>query len=245
MSAVPADPPMGSPSFALTVLHGLLVLTLVWAGRVAFERSMPLGARAAMRRMAFLGLALAWLGATWSLAKAGVLYAPDASPPRFVFLMGPAVVGTVLLCASPFATRVLATVPLAWIVGLQVFRLPVELILWELHREGLVTERMTFEGSNPEWITLLLLPLAWWAARSGRARWIVFAWNAIGIGTLATIMTIAVRTMPGPWQHFTEAPGNAIVLTSSFVWIPCVYVLTALASHVLIFRALMRPSSGR
>ncbi|MBK7875734.1 MAG: hypothetical protein IPJ77_08280 [Planctomycetes bacterium] len=236
---------MGSPSFAITLAHAGLVFFLVGAGRFAFERSMPLGARGAMRRMAFLGLALAWLGATWSLAKAGLLYEPGANPPRFVFLMGPAVVGTLALCWSPFARRVLDTTPMAWIVGFQAFRLPVELILWGLHREGLLTQRMTFEGSNPEWVTLLLLPLAWWAARKGRARWFVFAWNAVGLATLATIVTIAVRTMPGPWQRFTEEPGNAIVLTSSFVWIPCVYVLTALASHVLIFRALVRPSAER
>ncbi|MBI5361934.1 MAG: hypothetical protein HZA53_02065 [Planctomycetes bacterium] len=238
---------MGTPSLLVTCAHFALTALLVWIGRIVFERSMPLGARAPVRRAAFLGLALAWLGGTWSLARAGLLHAPDADPPRFVFLMGPAVVGTVVLGLSPFGRRVLGVFSVRSIAAFQAFRLPVELLLWELAREGLVPVRMTFEGSNPEWVTLVTLPLVLWLTRSGRAGWLLVLWNVLGLATLGTIMAIAVRSMPGAWQAFHDGSANAIVLTSSFVWVPCVYVLTALGGHVLALRGLVagRVASGR
>lgn len=236
---------MGSPSLLVTGAHFALTAVLVWTGRVVFERSMPLGARAPVRRAAFLGIAIAWLGGTWSLARAGLLHAPEASPPRFVFLMGPAVIGTVVLGLSPFGARVLAEFPVRSIVAFQAFRLPVELLLWELAREGLIPERMTFEGSNPEWITIVTLPLVLWATRGGRAGWLLVLWNLLGLATLATIMVVALRSMPGPWQAFHDGPANAIVLTSSFVWVPCVYVLTALAGHVVALRGLVAGRASR
>lgn len=231
---------MSSPSLLVTAAHFALVSALVMTGRAVFERSMPLGARGPARRAAFLGIALAWLGGTWSLARAGLLYSPEADPPRVVFLLGPAVLGTLLLCWSPFADRLLAAVSPRSLAAFQLFRVPVELILWQLAREGLLPARLSFEGSNPEWIAMVTLPVVLWATRGGRARWLLLAWNVLGLATLARIVALAVRSMPGPWLAFEDGSTNAIVLTSSFVWVPCVYVLTALASHVLALRGLMR-----
>jgi hypothetical protein len=230
---------MPTPSTFVLAAHYLLVLVLVGIGRGVFERSMPLGARAPARRAAFLGLAIAWLGGTLALARAGALYEPGAAPPRILLLMGPSALAVLALCFSPFGARVLRTHPVTAIVAFQLFRAPVELLLWQLHREGLLPERMTFEGDNHEWVTIALVPLVLLACRRRVVPAVVLAWNAIGLATLIEIMVIAVRSMPGPWQAYTEPPANTIVLTSSFVWIPAVYVLTAFASHALIFRALL------
>lgn len=236
-----ARPPVLHPSWFVTAQHLLLVAVLVGVGRWTFERSMPLGARAPARKAATLGIAGAWLGGTWAAANAGVLASPTAVPPRMAVLMGAAALVVVALCLSPFGARVLRSVPLAWIVAFQLFRVPVELLLWQLHREGFVPERMTFLGSNHEWVTLALLPIAWAAARREGGRWLVLAWNVLGTATLVEIMSIAVRSMPGPWREYDGRP-LTIVLTSSFVWIPAVYVLTAFASHVLVYRALLSTS---
>lgn len=233
---------MNAPSLAVALANLALVLFLVWAGSRAFARSMPLGARGPTRRLVFLALALGWAAGTWSLAKAGVLYAPAANPPRFVLLMGPAVLTVLALSVTPFAARVVETTPLRTLIALQLFRAPVEAILWELAREGFVTERMTFEGSNPEYLTLATLPIAWWAAGRPKLRALVLAWNLLGLATLARIVYLGLRTMPGPWQAFPEPPGNAVLLTTSFIWIPTIHVLTALTLHLLTLRALRSPS---
>jgi hypothetical protein len=55
---------------------------------------------------------------------------------------------------------------------------------------------------------------------------------------VARIVFIAVRAMPGTWPTVPVEPANTIVLTSAFVWIPVLYVTTALFVHALVFRAL-------
>lgn len=191
------------------------------------------------RKAATLGIAGAWLGGTWAAANAGVLASPTAVPPPMAVLMLASALVVTALCLSPFGARVLRAVPLPWIVAFQLFRLPVELLLWQLAREGFVPERMTFLGENHEWVTIALVPIAWAASRREGGRWLVLAWNVLGTATLVEIMSIAVRSMPGPWHAYEEGRPLTIVLTSSFVWIPTVYVLTAFASHVLVYRALL------
>jgi hypothetical protein len=162
-------------------------------------------------------------------------------PPRVVFVLAPGAVICAGLALSPFGRTLIEGLPLSWLVGYQVFRIAVELLLWLLYREGVLPEQMTFEGANLDIVSgASALFVAGLLARGMQGRWLVWVWNCGALLLLVNIVVIAVRSMPGPWRAYTSEPPNTIVLSGVFVWIPALYVLAAWFGHVLVFRALLR-----
>lgn len=226
---------MHAPSPFVLLAHGLLALLVCWGWSYAWRR-----ANGGVRQQPDVVqlVLMGWLVLTFLLARSGVLVAPAGSAPRMLFVLAPASLALVALAFSPFGARLIAGLPLGWIVLTQVFRLPVELILFELHREGVLPVQMTFEGQNFDVLTAIGAVVVWLVCRKREVRGLVLAWNVLGLALLARIVFIAVRAMPGPWPADPVEPQNTIVLTSAFVWIPVLYVTTALFVHVLVFRAL-------
>lgn len=236
------------PSLLLVAAHVVLALLLaalfVRAVALAGVRAGLAAPRARGRARIFaIGLAL-WLGATWALARSGWLLHPEFVPPRAVFLLAPGAIVCVALALTRFGSVLLEGLPLSWLVGYQVFRILVELLLWRLYCEGVLPEQMTFEGANLDVVSgVSALFVAAILARGRRARWLVWIWNLGSLALLLNIVGIAVRSMPGPWRAYAAEPSNTIVLDSVFVWIPALYVLAAWFGHVLVLRALLQRSA--
>ena len=233
------------PSLIVTVAHIVLVLVVFrrLAQAVGRAEHGAGGEPAQVRRrvIVFTALLVVWLGSTFAIAQSGVLLDFEARPPRMLFLMLPAFVGTAILAMTGFGALLLRGLPLWMLIGYQAFRIPVELILWRLSREGVLPERMTFVGSN--WdivsgVSALFVSAA--LQRNLLTKWALWVWNLISLGLLVNIVQIAIRSMPGPLQAWSEPPANPIVLLSVFIWVPTFYVLTAWFGHVLVFRALLR-----
>ncbi len=239
---------MNEPSEPSDLVVGAhLALTLALA--VLFVRGVFLaGAKrgvdgaARKRRAAIFALVLAaWLGASYRIAASGYFLDFDARPPRILFLLAPGLVAAAVLALSSFGRALLDGLPLASLIGFQAFRVIVELLLWQLHREGVIPVQMTFEGANYDVLTgLSALLVAGLASRATTPRLVLWIWNLGGLALLARIVTIAVRSMPGPFFSYVDEPANTIVLHTVFVWIPAFYVLAAWFGHVLVFRALLR-----
>jgi hypothetical protein len=181
-----------------------------------------------------LGLA-AYLAAMYAVAASGVL--ADAVPPKPLLLLVPATA-----CALWFALRSRAGqalvdhAPLAALVGLQAFRLPLELLMHGWSREGALPVQMTLAGMNFDIATgVTALLVAPFAANNHR---LVRVWNILGLGLLANIVTIALLSLPGPLRAFANDPPNVLVMRAPYVWLPVFFVMTALAGHILVFRAL-------
>ena len=193
-------------------------------------------------RPAYTASALAaWLGFTALLAGSGWLGDFDARPPHFFRLVGPTFAATIALAFSPLGARVSARVGWAALVGFQVFRVPVEGVLFALHREGIVPVQMTFEGWNFDVLTGLSAPLvAWLAARGTIGRRGLLAWNLAGLALLANIVTIAILSTPTPLRAFWNEPANTFVTSWPWVWLPGLLVPAALCGHLLAFRKLAR-----
>ena len=61
----------------------------------------------------------------------------------------------------------------------------------------------------------------------------------MGFALLINVMQVAIRATP-MFAHFGEQQINTWVAYLPFVWLPTVLVTTAWASHILIFRKLLR-----
>ena len=147
---------------------------------------------------------------------------------------------TVALAFSGWGDALMTRLGVATLIGYQSFRIVVEIFLWWGHREGVVPVQMTWEGRNFDVLTgLLALPLVWMGARA--PRWLIAGWNVLGLGLLVNVVSVAVLSIPGPFQQFAAV--NWFVAEFSFIWLPAFLVPSALMGHLLVWRWMGRGGS--
>lgn len=228
--------PQEMPQTLVYIFYGLIAwaLSAVFAGFriLANEKLIP---GIAMR----IGI-LIWLGVPAILAFQGVFLDFASTPPALMKVIGVMVLVIFVFTLSPWGKRAAEKLPETLLVGTQVFRVPLEIVLFSLAGKQLLPEAMTFSGYNFDIITgALALPL-WWKLRQLSApRWALWAWNTIGLVLLLTVISIAVMSFPQPFGFFT--PHNVIVSFYPWIWLPTFLVPLALTSHLLLFRKLMLP----
>jgi hypothetical protein len=197
-----------------------------------------LSARIAVRA---LGGLCVWLIYAGLLGYMGVLKNTALRPPGIAFLFVPIllflVVFVVFTVRSSAGARLALAVPLWIIVGVQCFRIGVELFLHQLWIGGLVPKMLTFEGANVDIYIGASAPLISWL--SSQKRWgmkLALAWNVLGLLSLANVVIRAVLTAPGPFNLIhTEVP-NRMMGTIPFIFIPGFFVPLAVSLHVLAIR---------
>ena len=103
---------------------------------------------------------------------------------------------------------------------------------------------MTYEGRNFDIVTGVTgLVLGLWLLRSKAVpRGLVLAWNVLGLVLLANIVIVAILSTPVSFRRFVESPPHTLPSTFPYIWLPSFLVQVALASHLLVFRALRRRS---
>jgi hypothetical protein len=127
-----------------------------------------------------------------------------------------------------------------WLVGLQTFRVVVEIVLWLLFLDGMVPVQMTFEGQNFDVLVGLTAPvMAYILLRNQQfgLKWGI-AWNIMGLGLLFNIIITSILSTPAPFRVFMNEPANIVVAYLPFVWLPGFLVPLALALHLLSLKQL-------
>jgi hypothetical protein len=237
------------PDASALVTAGFVVLPMLVAA--AFVLGVAIGGRrmgnpsSRRRWLARTAAAAAvWMLLCWAVAATGALRAFDAVPPPLAVLLAVIAALGIAIAASPIGGR-LARLPLAALVGVQVFRFPLELLMHQAHVEGVMPIQMSYSGRNLDILTgisagLLAIALARWRV----PRWVVGLWNVAGLALLANVVAVAVVSNP-PFRWFGDDSLALWVTYPPFVWLPAVLVLAAWAGHLVIFRALVRrPASS-
>jgi hypothetical protein len=181
-----------------------------------------------------------WLLALGVLAGAGVFLRAGRVPPYFaaVGLLGSAA-GVAFVC-SRAGTALLQRTSAAWLVGLQSFRIAVEIVLWALAIQHRLSLLLTFEGRNFDILVgLTALPVAWlcFVRRAWPPR-VALVWNIAGIAILANIVMHALLSAPTPFQALRTQPPTTIIATIPYIWLPGFLVPLALSLHVASVRTL-------
>lgn len=240
-------PSLGHP-VSMVVVWGFIAVVVTLAGLV------PLALRHAAanadvlktgqsRLMVGVAIGLAmWLALTGTLAAGGFFARFDAIPPRFLLGVLPAMMAVVLLMSSRGSRAWLIAVPEAWLIAFQLFRVPVELVLFALSRSGVVPVAMTFEGRNFDILTGLTAPLVVYLClvRGSLPRWVAVLWNALGLGLLVNVVRIAVLAAPGPFRQLTQDAPNLVPFVFPFSWLPYFLVPLALLGHLVSLNQLLR-----
>lgn len=228
--------------FAMGVLLGALFIAGI---HFAWKRT---GEPAAATRRATLVAAagtVVWLAVTFLAAESGRLRFAPAPPTMIPLLIGVFAIG-IGVAVSGAGRRLAAGIPLAVLVGVQGFRLPLELMMHRAWEEGLMPEQMSYSGLNYDILTGITALVVAILLFSGRApAGLVRAWNWLGFALLLNIIVIAILSAPLPFRVFMNEPANVWVTQAPYVWLPAVMVTMALMGHIVIFRRLRAQASAR
>ena len=235
MNASPAVT-LGFIVLPLLVAAGF-VIACEWAGRRLGQ-----GADARRRLVMRVGAAvLAWLAITALVAGSGVLRRFDLTPPPFLAMVIAIAIIGVAVPFSRLGTLLIAGLPIWFLVGAQVFRFPLELLLHRAYVEGIMPIQMSYCGRNYDIVSGITAGLLGvWLIRRPVPRWVVAAWNILGFALLVNIVTVAIISTPA-FGWFGADRLNTFVTYPPFVWLPAILVMAALMGHVLAWRWL---SSG-
>ena len=184
---------------------------------------------------------LLWLIYAGLVGRSGLLTATAGRPPGILLLVGPVILFVIFVVARSRSAGLAAlALPISLLIGGQVFRVGVELLLHRLAGEGLAPKMLTFEGANVDlWIGLSAPLAAWLAGKGSSGARLALVWNALGLLSLANVVARSVLTAPGPANLLhTEVP-NLVVSTFPYSFIPGFFALLAVVLHVLAIRHLV------
>lgn len=211
---------------------GYLVLVVV-ALAIMLQRFL------AMRQLPVTVAILAgWLGYASILGATGIVGRYDQVPPGLVIMVVP-IVATLLALGLSIPGGILATrIPLALLLGFQVFRVGVELSLHRLWSLGLAPRLITLEGGNVEILIAVTAPIAaWLVTRGPTARRLAWVWNLAGLLSLGNVVVRAVLSAPGPLNLIHAEVADMAILTWPFTLVPGFMAPLAMMLHIVAFRA--------
>jgi hypothetical protein len=235
----------GSP-FLQACFCGLavvIVLAAAWLVRSSAVAAGDPPAEASRLQRRFVIGALVWLALVSGVSFAGLLLPRAGRPPLpFVTMIVSVLVLGIAIARSAIGDRLARGAPLALLVGFQAFRLPLELAMHRASGEGLMPIQMSYSGRNFDivtGITALLLGIA--MTVTAVPKWVVAAWNVMGLLLLGNILVVAILSTP-IFAYFGPDRLNVWVMWMPYTLLPAVMVLAAWAGHLLICRALDQPS---
>jgi hypothetical protein len=182
--------------------------------------------------------ASAWLFVVAAASYSGALLPRGGPPLPFVLLVISIFAVGALLARSNVGGRLAAGLPLAVLVGFQGFRLPLELAMHRAYTEGLMPIQMSYSGRNFDIVTgITAIVLAIALALTSVPRWVVQAWNLLGLLLLFNILGVAIASTP-MFAYFGPDRLNVWVMWMPYTLLPAVMVLAAWAGHLIVWRAL-------
>lgn len=223
-------------SFMIVValLYSALILGAVWAN----NRLTPTNRWPVRFLRFFIGGYLLLMG---MLALDQYFADFRGTPPHIAFAVIVAFLGASAISFHPVTLRWVREFPQRWLIGLQSFRVIIEIQLYFLFTAGFLPKAMTFEGQNFDILVGLSAPLvAWMVHRAHRqkldARKLVTAWNILGMLMITNILVRGILSMPTKFQIFTDKPDSIGMTFFPWIWLPTFVIPFAYMLHILSLR---------
>ncbi len=247
MLAPPPFPSMVEPSGATTAVFVPIVAVVVTAFVAGVARADRVLDGPKLAKKVAIGT-LVWLGVTAAASASGVLERQTMPPPAMLFF-GSSMALAVWVAMSSVGLRLATATPIAALVAIQGFRLPLELVLHQWYAEGVLPVQMTYSGHNFDIISGIagVSVGAWlWRAAPSPAlsRKVVLGFNIVGLSLLVVVASIAVLSSPIPIRQYTNDPPVLLAMHFPYGWIVPFCVGAALTGHLIVFRWL-RLSAAR
>jgi hypothetical protein len=225
-------------SLSLILIVVALVIGIAAALNKLAER------QAAKKSVVYLsvGLLIGWLALMALGASSGFFHEFQTLPPRIVFGLAPTLLAIIVLSASRGVRRFLFAAPETWLIAYQVYRVPLEIVLWRLFSANLIPVQMTFEGRNFDIVPALLAPfIAYFCfVKKSWPRVVAVLWNVAGFLLVVNVATTGLLSAPTPFRVFLNEPSTRFVADFPYIWIPTFLVPLALFGHVMSLLQLLK-----
>ena len=181
---------------------------------------------------------VAWTAVIGIPAFFGFFERFDTFPPRILLILAPMVLFLIFLSVSPTGRVPAQHFPLTFLIGFQVFRIPVEIFLYRAYTEGQLPIEMTFAGRNYEIFIGSSAPLVamlthYYPHRFGS---LLLFWNVLGMVILSVVVFHGLGAAPTPIQFLHLNPDNRVIGYFPYVYLPSILVFTAFTLHILAIR---------
>ncbi len=125
-----------------------------------------------------------------------------------------------------------------WLIYLQSFRIPVEIMLFLLVRNGSLPVQMSIEGHNFDLIIgLLAFPVGYYCfVKKSWPAVTAVLYNIAGLVSLVNVVVITMLSMPTPLRVFHNLPDSSLVTRFPLIYLPGLLVPLAYTLHILSLR---------
>jgi hypothetical protein len=180
-----------------------------------------------------------WTVLTAAMAHSGMLADFTSLPPWIPMLVLMQLSFVFWLAWFSSSSELLAQIPQVILVGLQCFRIPVELLLAMLATRRLLAIEMTYYGRNfdiLEGITAVALALWLWCRGEDPLRLVVLIWNLMGLSLVTVVLAHGLLSVPYPTQPLHLSVPTVIIAYVPVVWLLTVLVPLAYLLHLVSIR---------
>lgn len=189
----------------------------------------------------FLIIFFGWLMFIYTWSRFGIFRNFDLFPTNAIPVIIIPLITILVFAFSKTVKEMLPHIHQENLIGMQVFRFYVEVLLWALFASELLPVQMTFEGRNFDVITgvtavLLTTRISGFVLLNKLSKSWIILWNILGLALLINIVAIAIRSMPTPFRYFTNEPANTIVTEFPISLLPAFLVPLAYLLHILSIR---------
>ena len=183
------------------------------------------------------GIVSLWLLLQTVLSLSGFYENFDLKPPRFMFVIMPALVFVTL--------RVIKgkNLPAAALIGyIHIIRVPVEIVLYWLAEEKVIPEIMTFRGRNFDVFAGVILPVVTYLyfEKNIITKNALLIFNLYGLASLINIVGHGILCAPTPFQQYGFGQPNIAIFHFPFIWLPSFVVPSVLFAHLITIKKLIQ-----
>lgn len=183
---------------------------------------------------------LAWFALQGAISYSGFYLKTDGFPPRFLFLMLPPLITTIIIFITKKGRQLLDTINLEWLTYIHTIRVVVEAVFYQLFLYHLMPQEMTFKGHNFDIIIGFSAPIiAYFGIRKQIIKpvWLI-VWNVLGLLFLFNAVIHGVLSAPTPFQKISLEQPNLAVFHYPFTYTVCLIVPIVYFSHFAAIRKL-------
>lgn len=181
----------------------------------------------------YFGGIFMWVVYLYFISNNGFLFDKSFPPKFFIYIFAPLILILISLLYRLRKSKLIKLIPITWPVYIQIFRIPMELIILMTFYANIIPIQATFLGYNFEIIFALSAPIIGYFvfSKSTTPIKVGVVWNIIGIFFLLIVVTITVTSFfkPELWGSkdvlidvkFTELP---FLLLPAFM-VPCALLI--------------------
>ena len=190
----------------------------------------------------FLILVMGWILLQSVPGLAGFYNNVNLMTARFPLLVVPAFIFLMSLFFTTKGKAFIDGLDIKMLTIFHVIRIFVEIVLFWLFVHKAIPQAMTFEGRNFDILSGLSAPVIYYFGfvKKKLSNPVMIVWNVVCILLLLNVVSSAILSLPGRYQHFGFEQPNIAVGYFPFLLLPAVLVPLALFSNAAAIRQLFR-----